>query len=335
MTFEMYVKSMDNIKVSDELINDTVDKMNSITETDPVRKNTTVFRAWTGIIAAVLAISLVGTAAYAYRTGLIGRIFGHSADKLMSDGNDYSAKLDNIQISCDNEDYYFEISLPYIFDEFLFYEVNFKRTDGTEIIPYNSFYENGFSYEASGNNLKLASGLNAEHASNTIGSTDDGGISVFCSLYSSGGFSEGDHIHLVLEKIFRTQNTANGSIVTDRINAEIEFDISEIPKSNKRVVEVNKPVVFSSGDSCVIKEVSVSPFCIVASAELQDNDDFDINCFVENKIILNDERIIENCEINPSFGSELKIFIVRDDMEIIMPDEIAEIHIGDLIVDCS
>lgn len=335
MPFEIYKKNMDNITASADLVDDTINKMNAITYSRLIKGKKNVLRAWTGIIAAVLTISLLGIGAYAYRSELIRLIFGSSADKLISDENDYSVKLDDIQISCDNDDYYFEISSPYVFDEFLFYEMILRRTDGTAIIPYNFFYENGFSYEASGNNLRLASGLNAEHGSHTIGFTGDGGIAMFCSLYSAEGFSEGDHIHLVLEKVLRTQNASTGNIITDWINAEVEFDVSDIPYSNKRIIEIGKPVKFSSGDSCEIEEISISPFCIVVSTLLTGDEDFDTSCFSENEIILKNGRTIENCGINPSFGPKIKIFIVRDDMEIIMPEEIAEIHIGDLVIDCS
>lgn len=70
MPFNMYKKTIDSIKVPNDLINDTVNKMNSIADTDPVRNKRFVFRTWAVIIAAVITISLLGIGAYAYSRGI-------------------------------------------------------------------------------------------------------------------------------------------------------------------------------------------------------------------------------------------------------------------------
>ena len=70
MKFDMYKKNMDNIKAPDDLINTTVNKMNSAADTEPVRNKRYVFRMWTVIIAAVITISLLGIGVYAYSKGI-------------------------------------------------------------------------------------------------------------------------------------------------------------------------------------------------------------------------------------------------------------------------
>lgn len=326
MNLEKYRNSLDNIKAPDELVNDTIYKMNAHSV-----KRKRISRLWTGVAAAVLSMSLIGFAGYAYNRGLPENFFGSSADKLLSQG-DHSAEIENLQIICDNDKYYFEIISTYICDEFMIYEADIKRTDGKEIIPYNSFYETGFNYESAGSELKLKSGKSAEHSSYAMGMTDDGGIAIMCNLYSADGFAQGDHIHLVLEKIFRTEDHKSGSVVSDRVTAEIGFDIATLPQSDKRIIEVNETAVFGSGYYCEIDRVTVSPVCLTVSINAPEAPEFTEN-FIESSMVLKSGEEIMTGGINISDDGS-RVFLLRDDMKIIMPDEIAEIHIGDLVIGC-
>ncbi|MBP1560731.1 MAG: hypothetical protein J6C96_05730 [Oscillospiraceae bacterium] len=337
MNIQKYKNCLESISASDELKGQTINLMNNA-DTAAVKKRR-ISKIWAYAIAAVLAVSLVGIGTYAYNSGWIEFFFGESADKLLSDDADYSVELENIEIRCDDPDYSFEITSAYNFDEFLFYELDVHRTDGTPIKLPDGFDAvssgGGFSRENMGENFDLKSGNWGQHASNIMGATDDGGITVLCDIYSVNGFASGDHIHFVLEQLltFRPVHIFTWATV------EIEFDISKLPDSNKQFIEVNKTAGFDDGYSCKINRISLSPMCITVNASAFGGETLEEHRLNDNKIVLKNGEVIENCGINhDKIGTEMEIFLFWESIigpRFIMPDEIAEVHIGDLVIDCD
>lgn len=344
VSIEKYISAIGEAKASDYLKEKTVrlmsEKKHSMAKCKPSR-------LLISAVTAAIVVSLLGIGAVAYKSGWLRLAFGESADNLLSDGTDYSARFDNIEIWCSDSNLSFELTSAYVFDELLFYELNVSRKDGTPFELPEDFYpeffggtwDGGFSCENIGDDLKLSSGAFAECGSVILGESENGGINILCNVYSTGGFAEGNHIHLVLEgiKIWRPQVKILSSAA-----AEIEFDISELPKSNKCVIDVNKTARFADGQTCVIKSISLSPMCVVVTAASSDGNYLEHTMLRENRIVLKSGDIFENCGINANtFGSEEEVFLfwfasdAPNRNVVIMPDEIASVQLGDIVIDCD
>ncbi|MGN0695937.1 MAG: hypothetical protein ACI4J5_04130 [Oscillospiraceae bacterium] len=340
MSIDKYIAVISDIKAPDDLKERTAALMNKCSSDTEKRR---IPKLRVSIVIAAVMISLIGISVYAYNSGWIGLYFGNSADKLMSDGEDYSAELDNIEIRCTDPDLSFEIISAYDFDEFLFYELKVSRKDGVPLTLPEGFdtmvSDGGFGCENTGSSCYLRSDSHAQHCSNILGETEDGGINVLCDLYASKGFTIGDHMHVVLDELVTWRPAAS---VISSATVEIEFDIAKLPKSNKRVIEVNKTAHFDSGDPCEIRKITVSPMCIVVTAASSDGEMLDVTLLRENKIVLKSGEVIEGCGINPdSTGSETDVFLFREfsvDSELggfVLPEEIASVQIGDLVIECE
>lgn len=340
MSIDKYTAVIGDIKASDALKEHTAALMSkSSAEKEKLR----IPKIRVSIIIAAVMISLIGISVYAYNSGWIGLYFGNSADKLLSDGEDYSAELDNVEMRCTDPNLSFEIASAYDFDEFLFYELKVRRKDGVPLSLPEGFdpmgSTSGFGCENTGDSCHLQSGSYAQHASNILGETEDGGINVLCDLYASKGFTSGDHIHVVLDELVTWRPKAR---VISSATVEIEFDIAKLPKSNKRVIEVNKTAHFESGSSCEIRKITVSPMCIVVTAASSNGEMLDDTLLRENKIELKSGEVIEGCGVNPdSTGSETDVFLFREfsvDSELggfVLPEEIGTVQIGDLVIECE
>lgn len=340
MSIDKYTAVIGEIKAPDELKERTSALMSKCSADAEKRR---VPKVRVSIIIAAVMISLIGISVYAYNSGWIGLYFGNSADKLLSDGEDYSAELDNIEIRCTDPNLSFEITFAYDFDEFLFYELKVSRKDGVPLSLPEGFDPiesgSGFGCENTGDSCYLRSGSYAQHCSNILGETEDGGINVLCDLYASKGFTPGDHMHVVLDELLTWRPKAS---VISSATVEIEFDIAKLPKSNKRVIEVNSTAHFDSGNSCEIRKITVSPMCIVVTAASSDGEMLDDTLLRDNKIVLKSGEVIEGCGINPdSTGSETDVFLFREfsvDSELggfVLPEEIASVQIGDLVIECE
>ena len=340
MSIDKYTAVIGDIKAPDDLKERTAVLM-SRCSADAEKRRVPKIRV--SIIIAAVMISLIGISVYAYNSGWIGLYFGNSADKLLSDGEDYSAELDNIEIRCTDPDLSFEIISAYDFDEFLFYELKVSRKDGVPLSLPEGFDPiesgSGFGCENTGDSCYLQSGSYAQHCSNILGETEDGGINVLCDLYASKGFTSGDHMHVVLDELLTWRPKAS---VISSATVEIEFDIAKLPKSNKRVIEVNKNAHFDSGNSCEIRKITVSPMCIVVTAASSDGKMLDDTLLRDNRIVLKSGEVIEGCGVNPdSTGSETDVFLFREfsvDSELggfVLPEEIGTVQIGDLVIECE
>ena len=286
--------------------------------------------------AAVLTVLVLGLGVYASGAGWFGRFFGSSAEKLTESGksfDDYSAVLGNVEIRGD-EGYSFEIVEPYIIDDFLFYGLEVRRTDGTPIVPAEENFplQSGFAYSAVGENHVLQSDVQGETWS-VIAKAEDGAVTVQCDLYAGGGFSAGDHIHIVNEKLYSglavTQN-----VIVERV--EIEFDIEAVPTSGRKIIAVDETAAFEDGYSCRIEKIAVSPISILVTAGQLDGGDS--MHFEDSAVVLKSGEVLDNIGVNNSSGAENEVFLFRLDgehMRIIMPDEIAEVRIGNLTISCE
>lgn len=295
------------------------------------------------IIAAAAAVLAVGTLAVAaIGGGWFGRMFGETADKLISDEkdyNDYSAVIENVDIRGDSE-FSYEISNTYIIDDFIFYELNITRNDGEAIVLSDDYRQSGiFEWESVGENQSLISGIQGEACSGIV-RAENNAVTVQCDIYAAGGFSAGDHIHV------SAKNLHSGfGLVTENVilkNIEIEFDIASVPAPARKVVNVNKNADFESGYSCLINKISLSPLNIIVTAQSDSEygrGDVDVMQFADSKIVLKSGEVLDNIGVNNDYGTdEMEIFLFwfEDDdtvMRIIMPDEIKEICIGDLTVE--
>ncbi|MDE5860295.1 MAG: hypothetical protein K2H23_07960, partial [Oscillospiraceae bacterium] len=307
------------------------------------RKSIRISRLSRVILTAAAAALALGTLAVAaVGGGWFSRMFGETADKLVSDEkdyNDYSAVLDNIEIRGDSG-FSYEISNTYIIDDFIFYELNISRNDGEAIALSDDYLKSGgFEWESVGENQLLKSGIQGESWSGIVRASDNT-VTVQCDLYAAGGFSEGDHIHVAAENLH-----SGFSLVTENVilkNIEIEFDIASVPSPERKTVDVNKTVDFDSGYSCQINKISLSPLNIIVTAQsdsIYGKNDVDAMQFTDSKIILKSGEVLDNISVNHDYNDdEMEIFLfwIEDDdtvMRIIMPDEIKELHIGDLIVE--
>ena len=305
----------------------------------PVRMN----RLGRIILASAAAALTLGTlAAAAVGGGWFSRMFGENADKLVSDGkeyNDYSALLENIDIRGDSG-FSYEISNTYIIDDFIFYELNIFRNDGEAIVLSDDYLKSGgFEWESAGENQSLKSGMQGEIWSGIVRAVDNT-VTVQCDLYAAGGFSEGDHIHVAAENLHSGFGTVTENVILK--NIEIEFDIASVPSPERKIVEVNKTVNFDSGYSCQINKISLSPLNIIVTAQsdsIYGKNDVDVMQFADSKIILKSGEVLDNISVNHDYNddeTEIFLFWIEDDdkvMRVIMPDEIKELHIGDLIVE--
>lgn len=287
------------------------------------------------IPAAVLTVLLLGLGVYASGAGRFGRLFGSSAEKLAESGktlDDYSAVLGNVEIRGD-EGYSFEIAEPYIIDDFLFYELEVRRTDGTPIVPAEENFagQSGFALINTGENHALKSGAQGEAAS-FISEAKDGAVTVQCDLYAGGGFSAGDHIHIVNERLYSglavTQN-----VIAERV--EVEFDIVSVPTSGRKIIAVDKTAAFEDGYSCRVEKIALSPISILVTASLLDGGAS--MHFEDSAVVLKSGEVLDNIGVNDSSGAnDVFLFMLDGEhMRIVMPDEIAEVRIGDLIVECE
>lgn len=292
------------------------------------------------LTAAAAALAFGTLAAAAVGGGWFGQMFGETADKLVSDEkdyNDYSAVLENINIRGDSG-FSYELSNIYIIDDFFFYELNVCSNDGEAIVLSDDYLKNGgFLWVSTGTNQSLKSGVQGEVWS-AITQAADNAVTVQCNLYAAGGFSAGDHIHITAENLYSGFDVTENIIVK---NIEIEFDITSVPAPDRKIVEVNKTVCFDSGYSCRINKISLSPINIVVTAQsdsIYGKNDVDVMQFTDSKIILKSGEELDNISVNHDYNAdEMEIFLfwIEDGdtvMRIIMPDEIKEIHIGDLII---
>lgn len=306
-------------------------------------KSVRIGRIGRAVIAAAAAVLTLGTfAAAAVGGGWFGRIFGETAEKLLSDENDYngySAVLENVEIRGDSG-FSYEISNTYIIDDFIFYELNISRNDGEAIILSDDYRKSGgFEWESIGENQSLKSGIQGETGFVIVRSADNT-VTVQCSIYAAGGFSAGDHIHAAAKNLHSGFGLAAENIILK--NIEIEFDIAEVPNPVRKVIDVNKNVDFDSGYSCLVNKISLSPLNIIVTAQsdsVYGKNDVDVMQFADSKIILNSGEVLDNISVNNDYGAdEMEIFLFWIDdndtvIKVIMPDEIKEIHIGNLIVE--
>lgn len=311
----------------------------SVDKNKPIRMNR-IGRIILVSAAAVLALGTLTVAAVG--GGWFSRMFGETADKLVSDEkyyNDYSAVFENIEIRGDSE-FRYEISNTYIIDDFIFYELNIFRNDGEAIILSDDYPRSGgFEWESIGDNQSLKSGIQGENWSGIVRASDNT-VTVQCDLYAAGGFSAGDHIHVAAKNLH-----SGFGLVTENVilkNIEIEFDIVSVPSPERKTVEVNKIVNFDSGYSYQINKISLSPLNIIVTAQsdsIYGKNDVDSMQFTDSKIILKSGEVLDNISVNHDYNDdEMEIFLfwIEDDdtvMRVIMPDEIKELHIGDLILE--
>lgn len=305
----------------------------------PVR----ISRIGRAVIAAAAAVLSLGTfAAAAVGGGWFSRMFGETADKLISDEsdyNDYSAVFENIEIRGDSG-FSYEISNTYIIDDFIFYELNISRNDGEAIVISEDYQQSGgFEWESVGENQLLKSGIQGEEWSGIV-RAEDNVVTVQCDLYAAGGFSAGDHIHVSAKNLHSGFGIAAENVILQ--NIEIEFDIASVPTPAGKVIDVSQNADFDSGYSCRINKIFLSPLNITVTARsdsIYGKGDVDVMQFADSRIILKSGEVLDNISVNHDYnsGDEMEIFLfwIEDDdtvMRIIMPDEIKEIHIGNLTV---
>lgn len=295
------------------------------------------------VIAAAAAVLALGTlAAAAAGGGWFGRMFGETADKLILDENDYnaySAVLDNIEIRGDSG-FSYEISNTYIIDDFIFYELTVSRSDGETVVLADDYRKSGgFEWESVGENQSLKSGLMGEAWSGIV-RAENNSVTVQCDLYAAGGFSAGDHIHVAAKNLHSGYGLVSENVILK--NIEIEFDIASVPTPSRKVIEVNKTTDFESGYSCMINKISLSPLNIIVTAQSDSKyrkGYVDVMQFADSKIVLKSGEVLDNIGVNHDYGTdetEIFLFWIGEDdrvMRIIMPDEIKEIHIGNLTVE--
>lgn len=331
---EIFRKAFENTVPSEELVERVLALKN-----EAVRPKRKIYPKLAVIApAAVLTVLVLGLGVYASGAGWFGRFFGSEAEKLAENGktfDNYSAVLGNIEIRGD-EGYSFEIVDPYIIDDFLFYGLEVRRTDSTPIIPAEENFEgqSGFALIGTGENHSLKSRAQGEAAS-FISEARDGSITVQCDLYAGGGFSAGDHIHIAGEDLYSglavTQN-----IIAERV--EVEFDIVSVPDTDRKIIIADETAVFEDGYSCRIEKIALSPISILVTARPLDAGDLETMHFEDSSVTLKSGEVLDNIGVNDSSGTENGIFLFMLDgehMRIIMPDEIAEIRIGDLIIECE
>lgn len=307
------------------------------------RKPVRVKKIGRAFLAAAAAVLSLGTfAAAAVGGGWFSRMFGETSNKLISDENDYnyySAVLENIEIRADNG-FSCEISNTYIIDDFIFYEINISRNDGEAIVISEDYQQSGgFEWESVGENQLLKSGIQGEEWSGIV-RAENNSVTVQCDLYAAGGFSAGDHIHVSAKNLHSGFGLAAENVILQ--NIEIEFDIASVPTPVRKVIDVSQNADFDSGYSCRINKISLSPLNIAVTAQsdsIYGKGDVDSMQFEDSKIILKNGEVLDNISINNDYnGDEMEIFLfwIEDDdkvMRIIMPDEIKEIHIGNLTVE--
>lgn len=307
------------------------------------RKSIRISRVGRAVIAAAAAVLSLGTfAAAAVGVGWFGRMFGETADKLISDEsdyNDYSAVFENIEIRGDSG-FSYEISDTYIIDDFIFYELNISRNDGEAIVISDDYQQSGgFEWESIGENQLLKSGIQGEEWSGIV-RAENNSVTVQCDLYAAGGFSAGDHIHVSAKNLHSGFGLSAENIILQ--NIEIEFDIASVPIPVRKVIDISQNADFDSGYSCRINKISLSPLNITVTAQsdsIYGKGDVDVMQFADSRIILKSGEVLDNISVNHDYnGDEMEIFLfwIEDDdkvMRIIMPDEIKEIHIGNLTVE--
>lgn len=307
------------------------------------RKPVRIKKIGRAFLAAAAAVLSLGTfAAAAVGGGWFSRMFGETSNKLISDENDYndySAVLENIEI-CADSGFSCEISNTYIIDDFIFYELNISRNDGEAIFLSDDYQQSGgFEWESVGENQSLKSGIQGEEWSGIV-RVENNSVTVQCDLYAAGGFSAGDHIHVSAKNLHSGFGLAAENVILQ--NIEIEFDIASVPTPVRKVIDVSQNADFDSGYSCRINKISLSPLNIAVTAQsdsIYGKGDVDVMQFEDSKIILKSGEVLDNISINNDYnGDEMEIFLfwIEDDdkvMRIIMPDEIKEIHIGNLTVE--
>lgn len=307
------------------------------------RKSIRISRISRAVIAAAAAVLSLGTfAAAAVGGGWFGRMFGETADKLISDEsdyNDYSAVLENIEIRADSG-FSCEVSNTYIIDDYIFYELNISRNDGEAIVLSDDYQQSGgFEWESVGENQSLKSGIQGEAWSGIV-RAENNSVTVQCDLYAAGGFSAGDHIHVSAKNLHSGFGLSAENVILQ--NIEIEFDIASVPIPVRKVIDISQNADFDSGYSCRINKISLSPLNITVTAQsdsIYGKGDVDVMQFADSRIILKSGEVLDNISVNNDYnGDEMEIFLfwIEDDdkvMRIIMPDEIKEIHIGNLTVE--
>lgn len=307
------------------------------------RKSIRISRISRAVIAAAAAVLSLGTfAAAAVGVGWFSRMFGETADKLISDEsdyNDYSAVLENIEIRADSG-FSCEMSNTYIIDDYIFYELNISRNDGEAIVLSDDYKQSGgFEWESVGENQSLKSGIQGEAWSGIV-RAENNSVTVQCDMYAAGGFSAGDHIHISAKNLHSGFGFSAENIILQ--NIEIEFDIASVPIPVRKVIDISQNADFDSGYSCRINKISLSPLNITVTAQsgsIYGKGDVDVMQFADSRIILKSGEVLDNISVNNDYnGDEMEIFLfwIEDDdkvMRIIMPDEIKEIHIGNLIVE--
>lgn len=307
------------------------------------RKRVRAGRLSRTVLAAAAAVLTLGTLAVAaVGGGWFRRMFGETADKLISDENDYNAYssvLENVEIRGDSE-FSYEISNIYIIDDFIFYELNISRNDGEAMVLSDDYQlSGGFGWESVGENQSLKSGMQGEVWSGIV-RAENNTVTVQWDIYAAGGFSAGDHIHVAAENLHSGFGIDAENVILK--NIEIEFDIISVPTPERKVIEVNKNADFDSGYSCQINKISLSPLNVIVTAQsdsVYGKGDVDDMQFADSKIVLKSGETLDNIGVNHDYGTdEMEIFLfwLEDDdtvMRIIMPDEIKEIHIGNLTVE--